>query len=512
MKKVANPSAASFANHPTWVNPAFAKRAVAILLSATFLVTGCKKDEVDPTTPPPATNTLTANAGADQEVQVGETVKLDGSASADSKGAPLTYQWTVASKPAKSTAAITSATTAKPTFVADEVGEYELELTVSNANGTSKDKVKLAASVAQPVAIDKNITVKTVLTDRIANPDYPDYIVTKSIAATHELTINPGVVIAFERDARLDINDGGGLIIAKGTAEKKIRFVGVEKTKGYWAGIMIYSGSNANVLEHIEVMHAGSRALISSTKAAMALFGGGKAQIALKNSLFSQNDGYGLLVQDGGILREFASNSFTKNSEAGIQVDPTNVVRLDAASVFTGENGRNVVEIKGYYLREGDDITWAGFKDKTPYRLMGDFAVEVGLTLSPGVTIEAARDIMIMINSKGYLIAKGTATDKVTFAGADRTGAYWKGLIIYSTNSRNAIENAEISNGGSMVIVSGKKANLVLYGGNLSIKNTTITKSGGYGIFVSYTGKLNADASTVNTFMANAQDNIQVEK
>ncbi|MFC5412789.1 PKD domain-containing protein [Larkinella bovis] len=509
MKKLLSPFATSFATQSAWMSAVFTKQALAILLSATFLVTGCKKD---PEVEPAPSNTVTANAGPDQEVQVGQTVKLDGSASTDSKGTPLTYQWTVASKPAKSTAAIASATTAKPTFVPDEVGDYELELTVSNANGTSKDKVKLVATVAQPVAIDKNITVKTVLTDRIASPDYPDYIITKSIAVTHELTIEPGVVIAFERDARLDINDNGGLIVAKGTPEKKIRFIGAEKTKGYWVGIMVYSGSNANVFENIEVMHAGSRAIISGTKAGMALFGGGKAQIALKNSLFSQNDGYGLLVQDGGLLREFAANTFTKNSEAGIIVDPSNVEKLDNASVFTGENGRNVVEIRGYYLRDGNDITWGGFKDKTPYRLLGDFAVEVGLTLSPGVTIEAARDVVMMINSKGYLIAKGTATDKVTITGAERTGAYWKGLIFYSVNSRNLIENAEISNGGSITIVSGKKANVALYGGNLTLKNSTISKSGGYGVFVSYSSKLNTDAATVNTFTGNAQDGVLLEK
>ncbi|MGA0556427.1 right-handed parallel beta-helix repeat-containing protein [Larkinella sp. VNQ87] len=498
MKKLVSPSARIFA-----------AKSFAILLSATFLMTGCKKDpEVEPT----PTNTVTANAGPDQEVQVGETVKLDGSASTDTKGAPLTFQWSIASKPAKSTAVISSATTAKPTFVPDEVGDYELELTASNANGTSKDKVKLTASVAQPVAIDKSITVKTVLTDRIANPDYPDYIVTKSIAVSHELTINPGVVIAFERDTRLDINDGGGLVVAKGTPEKKIRFIGVEKNKGYWAGIVLYSGSNANVFENVEVMHAGSRTLMSSTKAGMAFFGANKAQIALRNCSFSENDGYGLYVQDGSILREFAENSFTKNTEAGILLDPANVQKLDAASVFTGGNGRNVVEIRGYYLREGDDITWGGFKDKTPYRLMGDFAVEAGLTLSPGVTVEAARDVVIMINSKGYLIAKGTATEKVTITGADRTSASWKGLMIYSNNSRNVIENAEISNGGSLAIVSGKKANLALYGGNLTIKNSTLAKSGGYGIFVSYASKLNADASTTNTFTANAQDNVLLEK
>ncbi|WP_128546582.1 PKD domain-containing protein [Larkinella soli] len=498
-----------FTHQPAWV--VTTKRLFVLLLSTTLLVTGCKKDEE---VEPEPSNTLTAVAGPDQNVQVGQTVKLDGSASTDAEGKTFTYQWAITKKPAKSTVALTGATTPKPTFVPDEVGDYEVELTVSNANGKSSDKVQITAAVAEPLAITQSITVKTTLVDRIANPELPDYIVTKGIAVTHELTIEPGVVIAFERDARLDINSDGGLVIAKGTPEKKIRFIGVQKTKGFWAGIMIYSGSNANAFENVEVLHTGSRALISNTKAGMALFGGGKAQIALKYSLFSENEGYGLLVQEGAILREWEKNTFTKNGEAGIILDPVNVVKLDAASVFTGENGRNVVEVKGYYLREVDEAVWGGFKDKTPYRLLGDFAVEGGWVLSPGVTVEVARDAAIMINSKGYLIAKGTATDKVIFTGASKSTAFWKGMILYSNNSRNAIENAEINNGGSLVIVSGKKANLALYGNSatVAIKNTKFSGSGGYGIYAGYGSSLNADVTTVNTFEANALDSVYREK
>jgi hypothetical protein len=145
--------------------------------------------------------------------------------------------------------------------------------------------------VLDPLFMSTNITTKTTLADRIADPELPDYIVTKNIDINAELTINPGVVIAFERDIRLNINDNGGLLIAKGTADKKIRFIGVQKTKGFWVGIAHYSGSNANVLEFVEVLHAGSRPLYSTTKAALFLSGGSKAQIGLRNTLFAQNDG-----------------------------------------------------------------------------------------------------------------------------------------------------------------------------------------------------------------------------
>lgn len=481
-----------------------------LLFAALLFLTGCKKDPE----PEPVKNTLTAVAGADQQAQVGQSVTLDGSASTDSEGKSFAWSWALVRKPAKSTVVLKDAVTAKPSFVADEVGEYELELTVSNANGKSTDRVLVTAGVAQPTAITGDIRVKTVLNDKFANPELPDYIVTRSIAINSELTIEPGVVIALERDVRLDLNDNGGLIIAKGTADKKIRFIGAQKSKGYWVGIAVYSGSNATTFEHVEFLHAGSRTIYSTTKAAMSV-GSAKAQVALKNCLFSQNDGYGLYAQDGSILREFSSNAFTQNTEAPILLDADNVAKLDAASTFTGGNGRNAVEIMQSALGGNDEITWAGFADKTPYRVVGyDLTLNTGLKLSPGVTVEFARDAVMRINGTGYLSAKGTATEKITFTGAQKQAAFWKGIITYSTSDRNVLENTELSNAGSGVIVSGKKAALAIYGNKvtMNVKNSRITGSGGYGIYVSYGASVNADAATANTFEANAMSNVQVDK
>jgi len=488
----------------------YASRFVFIaLIASLFLMTGCKKDtDVTPV------GSVVANAGPDQSVQVGQLVTLDGAGSLDSDGKPLTYQWTLIRRPAKSSVVLSSPATAKPTFRPDEVGEYELELTVTSANGKSTDKVIVAASVAEPIAISANITVKTVLVDRIVNPDLPDYIVTKSVDVNHELTINPGVVIAFERDVRLNVNDNGGLLIAKGEPERKIRFVGVQKTKGYWLGIALYSGSNANLMEYVEVMHAGSRPIYSTTKASLFLSGGSRAQIAVKNSLFTQNDGYGVYVYDGGILREFEKNTFTSHTEAGILLDAENVRKLDAASTFTGGNGRNVVEVTPSSVNGTNEVSWTAFADKTPYRINGEFTINTGFRLNPGVTMEMNRDAVIRVNSSGYLSAKGTATEKVVLTGAERTAGYWRGLICYSQDSKNVLENAEVTNAGSGIIVSGKKANVAIYGTKaaMTIRNTRISGSGGYGVFVSYGASANTDLMTVNTFETNAQTNVLIEK
>ncbi len=88
-----------------------------------------------------------ADAGADQAVEVAATVTLDGSASRAFDGAPLSYQWTLSSLPASSTAALSDASAVKPTFVADQAGTYTLDLVVSNAGRVSSpDSVSITAA------------------------------------------------------------------------------------------------------------------------------------------------------------------------------------------------------------------------------------------------------------------------------------------------------------------------------------------------------------------------------
>ena len=101
-----------------------------------------------------AANTApTANAGPDQEVEVGEVVTLDGSGSFDVNGDPLTYAWTLTSKPESSTATLTGATTVSPTFTADLAGEYVASLVVNDGTvNSAPDTVKVTAANTAPTA------------------------------------------------------------------------------------------------------------------------------------------------------------------------------------------------------------------------------------------------------------------------------------------------------------------------------------------------------------------------
>ena len=85
-----------------------------------------------------------ANPGITQNVVTGNTVVLDGSASSDANGDPLTYVWMLSSRPAGSTAILTAATSAKPSLTADLDGTYVATLVV---NDGKVDSAKAATSI-----------------------------------------------------------------------------------------------------------------------------------------------------------------------------------------------------------------------------------------------------------------------------------------------------------------------------------------------------------------------------
>jgi hypothetical protein len=78
-----------------------------------------------------------ANAGGSLTADVGKVLILDGTQSTASPGRSLSYAWELTSKPAGSVAALVQASTARPAFIPDVAGIYEVSLTVSDGTSTS---------------------------------------------------------------------------------------------------------------------------------------------------------------------------------------------------------------------------------------------------------------------------------------------------------------------------------------------------------------------------------------
>ncbi|MFQ5596947.1 MAG: PKD domain-containing protein [Nitrospiria bacterium] len=96
-----------------------------------------------------------ANAGLDQTVHPGTLVTLDGSGSADPDGnVPLSYAWSMTAKPTESTATLANPTGVFPTFTPDLLGNYTVELVVTDSLGLASppDQVVVSTFNSAPIA------------------------------------------------------------------------------------------------------------------------------------------------------------------------------------------------------------------------------------------------------------------------------------------------------------------------------------------------------------------------
>jgi len=94
-----------------------------------------------------------ANAGPDQTVFVSALVSLNGSGSTDANGDPLTYSWSIVSKPAGSATTLNNPITVNPTFVADKFGSYVVQLIVNDGEvNSAPDTITIKTANLPPTA------------------------------------------------------------------------------------------------------------------------------------------------------------------------------------------------------------------------------------------------------------------------------------------------------------------------------------------------------------------------
>ncbi len=106
-------------------------------------LTGCGGGGSTPSDPDnpsndPVAGLAFADAGDIVAVRVGELATLDGSGSTITESNTLNYNWSFTSKPFGSTTTLQNETTANPSFIADVVGTYMIQLVVSSGDISSQ--------------------------------------------------------------------------------------------------------------------------------------------------------------------------------------------------------------------------------------------------------------------------------------------------------------------------------------------------------------------------------------
>jgi hypothetical protein len=113
-----------------------------------------------------------ADAGASQSVKVGDQVALDGSKSSDPNGDTLTYAWSITSRPAGSSAALSSVNNVLSLFQPDMAGTYVITLTVNDGFGrTASTNIQVQAFLNAQTVTEAIQSLEVLIADQAALPD-----------------------------------------------------------------------------------------------------------------------------------------------------------------------------------------------------------------------------------------------------------------------------------------------------------------------------------------------------
>ena len=126
------------------------------LVAIAWMLAGCGEPPRAPVAPPVDTNAAPiAEAGEGGDHPLGATITVDASASHDPDGTVVGYRWRVSGRPADSISQLSQMNAPVTTLVLDQVGEYELEVTVTDdAGATSYDRVSVWAIAPRLGGID----------------------------------------------------------------------------------------------------------------------------------------------------------------------------------------------------------------------------------------------------------------------------------------------------------------------------------------------------------------------
>lgn len=139
------------------------------ILATVIVASGCSSGASDAGNPAPQNTGPTnqapiANAGADIVVDVNSgPVALDGFASSDPEGRPITFQWTASTTQGRGSVTLKGEKTATPTFDPATPGSYEFVLSVSDGETTATDTVvaKVNGPPAANAGTDARVNVGT---------------------------------------------------------------------------------------------------------------------------------------------------------------------------------------------------------------------------------------------------------------------------------------------------------------------------------------------------------------
>src|SRR5690554_4102335 len=284
------------------------------------------------------------------------------------------------------------------------------------------------------------------------NPNAPvDYIVTcNGMSIPDDVTIKPGVTIAFESDASFWVQ-GEGSLNAVGTPDKPITFSGVDKAMGSWGGIFFASNDPKNEIKYAVVEYGGGAPSSWATNEKAGVVIGSGASLKFSENLVQHCKAWGisLYYSANEAQTTIEKNTFVQN-EVPIRIIAPMIDVLKGDNIFS-ENQVNKIEVRTGYALSGNKTLR---KAAVPYLVTqssgSSFRIGDGnLVIEPGVRLEMTSGTGFEVANEGSLKMVGTSTEKIMITGADEVPGAWGNIRYSSTNSsNNQIQHVIIKHAG----------------------------------------------------------------
>jgi hypothetical protein len=444
-----------------------------LFLLIILVISSCKKDE----TP---NHGLTANAGPDQNVTLGETVTLNATTSIDFNGGGFTTQWDFTSIPDGSSVSISNATSAIATFVPDIAGNYTVQLTIANQIGQSTDAAIITAVAPQTMELGGTYSEELHLKKLSDDPSVPDYTVTNNLVMSARLIIDPGVQIKVSSDFMIRITQNGS-ILANGTETAPIVISGTSDLAGFWRGIWIQSTNIENSLNHLHLSGAGSNTMTTGASRSGLLLT--SARVGINNCRFSNIDGYGIATTNVDTQIPLENTQFNNNALGAMHITAAQIRNIDSQSNF---NNQEIVVTSTTISINADHI-WPPAQNGS-YRFSGSLNIYDNVTIEAGAIIVFDNDAFIRFRSESVLKALGTETNPIVFKGKVEQPAAWKGILMESSNLENRLEHVHFAHAGQSNLASGFGKAALGFANNAraTLSNIHFEEIDGYGIYIRY--------------------------
>jgi hypothetical protein len=437
-------------------------------------ISACKKEE---------DKLLTANAGTDQTVVPLELVELNGTATSSNEG--YSILWSYDGDVPEGEINFQDVNTLTPTFIPPVPGLYIFTLTVSLEGQSNSDIVKVEAVGALDIGgtLSENLVLKNLEPD----PEKPDYMISSDMVVPSGISCtieDDGVVIQVQENTGIVIEQGGKF--SNYDAMTGQGFETLFKSANGWKGILVQGGTLS--LQNARLEMAGQSAFASySEKGAVILTAGSILEHNFSNNVFS-----------GSMATDFIM-------EAGVSAD----------SVFTDNVLSNAIPLKvpfQYLSKVRDDNKFPSeydyihlipktdeletLTDYNVFKMSGEkYFIDGNLHLGASLYIEAGSQLYFK-EGTGAILIDGYTTiedrvsdDPVIMDGLD--SAPWKGIAL-TGNSTLRLKKTQLINAGNGTFntpLFQSEQPAAIYQANnysLTVENTEIKNSGGYGIY--YTG------------------------